>query len=106
MKLTDLLESVQLLSKRYYGRFGGSLGNPEKRDFKRRELEHELAHEDEWNRQQKYQKNPDQKYNIKIDGKLWMKNGKPVEFDNQAHANAVASKPWAKGKKIDLVPVQ
>ena len=56
MKLADLLESVQLLSERYYGRSGGSLGDSEKRAFKKNELEHELAHEDEWNRQQQLKK--------------------------------------------------
>ena len=49
---------------------------------------------------------PQQKYNLEIDGKIWKKDGVAVVFDSEAHAKAVANKPWAKNKKVVPVPVK
>lgn len=61
-------------------RYGGSMGGPEKRDFKRREMEKELGNE----------KTPKAKpYYLAINDKTWWKNGKPVSFKTaQAASNA------------------
>jgi len=60
----------------------GSLGDPEKRDFRRREMEHELRHE----------KTPTKDINITINGKVWMKDGAPVRFASIQHANSAAAR--------------
>lgn len=53
-------------------------------DFKRREIEHELRHEAPNN------------YQVNIDGRRWK------VFGDRAHAEAVARKLQAKGKKVDI----
>jgi hypothetical protein len=56
-----------------------------KSDFKRKELEFELRYDN-----QRFAK-LDEPYHIYIDGKVWKKDGKPVEFDNARAASMVAA---------------
>ena len=72
----------------------------EKRDFKRRELDFELRHETEGNRTF-----TPVKYGIEIDGRLWKKEGKAVEFRSKATAEKSASTIAARGKKTHVVPL-
>jgi hypothetical protein len=57
-------------------RSGGSMGGPEKRDFKRRELEKELG-----NKKQSGGSNKSAPHYILINGKMWASGGKPKEFN-------------------------
>lgn len=57
--------------------------------FKHDELAQELKGEDQY-----YQKMPSRqtsKWYIRIDGRLWRKNGQPVEFNGRNHATAAAA---------------
>ena len=60
----------------------------EKRAFKRRE------HEAEWKREQEIERNRRAReggiWHVYINGKVWKKGGKPVEFNGKRHANAAA----------------
>ena len=56
----------------------------ERKDFKRREMGHELRNE------------PANNYQVSIDGRRWK------VFADRAHAQAVARKLQAKGKKVDI----
>ena len=70
------------------------------RRFKRRELEHELAHEDEWNRRTNYGRNvhhhDNTPHDVHIDGKKWK------TFGSAAHAHNVANKLSISGKKASV----
>ena len=73
-----------------------------KREFKRREMEHELGHEDEQER-----KEQSSTYYIRINGKLLKnKEGQPYQFRGKAAANKAAvtmmSKPFNQDKKFTL----
>lgn len=90
-----------LLNEIWGSRFGPSLGDREKRDFKRREMEHELRHEDEtdpvigsrtqWARRPRPQQSGG-KFYIQIGGKIWKKDGQPVTFGSQQAAQNAADK--------------
>ncbi|CAB4129510.1 hypothetical protein UFOVP116_27 [uncultured Caudovirales phage] len=78
-----------------------------KRDFKRDEMEHELRHEDDALRQQKYKSSMQSSsapsiYYITINGKIWRKDGSPVQFNGISHANAVANKIKARDTSKDV----
>lgn len=78
----------------------------DKRDFKRREMEHELAHEDDWNRRQQAGSRYPSRYPqrrpaapaqqalgqfvISIAGRVWKKNGQPVTFSSEQRARSAA----------------
>ena len=73
-----------------------------KREFKRREMEHELGHEDEQQR-----KEQSSTYYIRINGKLLKnKEGQPYQFRGKEAANKAAvtmmSKPFNRDKKFTL----
>jgi hypothetical protein len=73
-----------------------------KREFKRREMEHELGHEDEQQR-----KEQSSTYYIRINGKLLKnKEGQPYQFRGKESANKAAvtmmSKPFNQDKKFTL----
>lgn len=89
-----------LLNEIWNTRFGPSLGDREKRDFKRREMEHELRHEDEtdpvigsrtqWARRPRPQQQQGGQFCIEIGGKIWKKDGQVVTFSDQQRANKAA----------------
>ena len=73
-----------------------------KREFKRREMEHELGHEDEQERREQ-----SQNWYIRINGKILKdKNKQPYTFRGKAAANKAAltmmNKDFNKGKKFTL----
>lgn len=90
-----------------YNRFGGSLGNPARREFKRQEMEHELRHEDEAMRRESGSRYPsrypasrpapaapqsNEVFVISIAGRIWKKDGQPVTFTGEARARGAAEK--------------
>lgn len=87
MKITEIIS----LSEAYYSsdrREQQSMDNS-RRQFKRAEMQHELGHETEHD----HSPPPAQSiFYITINGKLWKKNGVPVQFNGVSHANAVANK--------------
>ncbi len=74
----------------------------DKRDFKRREMEHELRHEDEtdpvigsrtqWARRPRPQQQARGTFCIEIGGKIWKKDGEVVKFFDQQRAEGAAEK--------------
>jgi hypothetical protein len=62
--------------------------------FKAAELGQELGHE----------KNEPEKFNIKIDGKIWKKDGQPVSFSTYPNARKASISPAFANKKIEIVP--
>lgn len=67
--------------------------NASDRDFKRREMEAELGHEDKWPSSRQRQQRPvTQQFNITINGKVWQKEGAPVVFFNAQRAEGAAEK--------------
>jgi len=64
----------------------------EKRDFKRRELEHELRHEDEWERSY---------WEVLVDGKSIGIEGKGLTRMQNA-GYKISQKPWNKGKEVTV----
>ena len=79
----------------------------DKRAFKRDELEHELAHEDEPRSYKPAYKPsaPAQRFGMEIDGKLWKKEGQPVTFTSKAAAEKSAATLQARGKQTKIVPI-
>jgi hypothetical protein len=75
----------------------GSMSHSE---FKRRELEHELAGEEE-----RYQQAMKGDYYLRIDGKIWRKSGTPVVFSGKQAAEKAGMTILRKnpGKKISVV---
>jgi hypothetical protein len=67
-----------------------------KASFKANELDQELGHEDT---------KSDMKFGIEIDGKLWKKDGKAVEFPSKVKAASVALSGTLKFKKTTVVPL-
>ena len=85
-----------------YDRFQQDQMDYGKREFKRREMEHELGHEDEQQR-----KEQSSTYYIRINGKLLKnKEGQPYQFRGKEAANKAAvtmmSKPFNRDKKFTL----
>lgn len=78
----EFLKSVNAKRDRGLKRAGDDIN--EISDFKRREIEHELRNE------------PANNYQVSIDGRRWK------VFADRAHAQAVARKLQAKGKKVDI----
>lgn len=76
----------------------------EKRAFKRREHEAEYKRELEIERQRKARESG--VWHVYIDGKVWKKGGKPVEFNGKRHANAAALSIQKKdpNKNVRLAP--
>jgi hypothetical protein len=111
MKIKDLDESWGRKSSYYnpmdYERDQQRQMDWEKRDFKRREMEHELGHEDDPNfernlRQQQIDRDRGPWY-IKINGKIFKVKGQPKVFDWKRGANSYAlailkNKPELQGK--------
>ena len=81
MKITELLGE----GYRNYDDNRTGFGDRAKRDFKRQEMEHELGHETN-------------NYAVAIDGKTWK------VFSTKSHAEAIANKLQAKGKKASVHP--
>jgi hypothetical protein len=79
MKISELLNE----GYRNYDDNRTGFGDREKRDFKRREMEHELGHETN-------------NYAVAIDGKTWK------VFATKSHAEAVARSLQNKGKKASV----
>ena len=79
MKISELLND----SYRNYDDNRTGFGDREKREFKRREMEHELGHETN-------------NYAVAIDGKTWK------VFGSKSHAEAVARSLQNKGKKASV----
>ena len=73
---------------------GRSSFDREHQRFKHDELSQELKHEDEWYHRAQAQQTG--KWYIRVDGRVWRKDGQPVEFKGRNHANAVAIKIQAK----------
>jgi hypothetical protein len=111
MKITDLDESWGRRSS-YYNPMDQERDEQrqmdwERRDFKRREMEHELGHEDDPNfehnfRQQQIDKDRGPWY-LKINGKIFKVKGQPKSFDWKRGANSYAlaiikNKPELQGK--------
>ena len=91
-----------LMSPGSYDRFQQDQMDYGKREFKRREMEHELGHEDEQQR-----KEQSSTYYIRINGKLLKnKEGQPYQFRGKEAANKAAvtmmSKPFNRDKKFTL----
>ena len=91
-----------LMSPGSYDRFQQDQMDYGKREFKRREMEHELGHEDEQQRKEQYST-----YYIRINGKLLKnKEGQPYQFRGKEAANKAAvtmmSKPFNRDKKFTL----
>lgn len=93
MRVIEVLEgyndwdmNIPSNANREMGRWGAS-----DRDFKRREMEHELAHEDEWNRREQGRLQQ-VRYGVSINGKTWKKDGQPVMFFVADKAQAAAQK--------------
>lgn len=84
----------------------------DRRDFKRREMEAELGHEDRWPSTRQRQQAPQQQFNITINGKVWQKQGVPVVFYNAQRAEGAAEKIRARmterGQQgeVKIVPAQ
>lgn len=111
MKITDLDESWGRRSS-YYNPMDRERDEQrqmdwERRDFKRREMEHELGHEDDPNfernfRQQQIDRDRGPWY-LKINGKIFKVKGQPKSFDWKRGANSYAlaiikNKPELQGK--------
>ena len=111
MKITDLDESWGRRSS-YYNPMDQERDEQrqmdwERRDFKRREMEHELGHEDDPNfernfRQQQIDRDRGPWY-LKINGKIFKVKGQPKSFDWKRGANSYAlaiikNKPELQGK--------
>ena len=79
MKISELLNE----GHRDYDDNRTGFGDREKREFKRREMEHELGHETN-------------NYAVAIDGKTWK------VFGSKSHAEAVARSLQNKGKKASV----
>jgi hypothetical protein len=79
MKISELLNE----GHRDYDDNRTGFGDREKREFKRREMEHELGHETN-------------NYAVAIDGKTWK------VFGSKSHAEAVAKSLQNKGKKATV----
>lgn len=77
-------------------------GDYDRRSFKRKELEAELGHEDRAERNRTF---TPVKYGIEIDGKLWMRDGKAVDFRSKATAEKSAATIAGRGKKAVVVPL-
>lgn len=73
-----------------------------KRDFKRAEMEHELGHEDRFERSRKSAALSPSTYYISINGSIWKKDGTPVQFNGASHANAVAAKIKARSPNKEI----
>lgn len=78
-------------------------------DFKCREIAWELHHEDDAMRKPKKSYAPysgtKQKYGVKINGKMWMKGGKPVEFMSLAAAQKATQSERLATKTTEIVPL-
>ena len=90
------------MSPQDYERYQQQQMDWEKRDFKRRELEHELAGEEE-----AYRREMSGTWYIRINGRLLKdRNGTPYSFRGKAAANKAAvtmmAKPFNKGKEFTL----
>lgn len=77
----------------------GGMGRSDRDSFKRREMEKELGHETKPKRQAPTQSGP---VYLMIDGKVWKKEGKPVEFKDKQHASNVGRKILAKNPGKDI----
>jgi len=64
--------------------------------FKRKEMQHELGHED------KAAKRDKEAHHVYINGKVWKKDGKPLSFSSKAAANKSGSTIAAKDPKKDV----
>ncbi len=73
--------------------------------FKHDELAQELKGEDEY--YQKMQAQQTSKWYIRIDGRVWRKNGQPVEFNSRNHATtaAVTIQKRSPGKIVTLTTI-
>jgi hypothetical protein len=111
MKISEITPTS--LTEAYYSNYDKwqqAAMDRSKRDFKRSEMEHELRHEDEAEWKKAYRpayKKPQAPeasgvYYITINGKIWKKDGAPVQFNGIGHANAVASKIKAKDSSKDI----
>ncbi len=112
MKITDLDETWGRRRSNYYNPMDQERSEQrqmdwEKRDFKRREMEHELGHEDDPDferklRQQQMDKDRGPWY-LRINGKILKSQGEPKVFDWKKGANNYAlaiikNKPELQGK--------
>jgi hypothetical protein len=65
-------------------------GGMSKREFKRRELQHELGHEDDPEFQRQMREKDRGPWYIRIDGKIYKQKGEPKVFDWKKGANNYA----------------
>lgn len=106
MKILDILEN-KYYNPMDYERDQQRQMDWEKREFKRREMEHELGHEDDPNfernlRQQQIDRDRGPWY-LRVDGKILRSKGEPKVFDWKKGANNYAlaiikNKPELQGK--------
>ena len=80
-------------------------GGMSHREFKRRELQHELGHEDDPEFQRQMREKDRGPWYIKIDGKIYKQKGQPKMFDWKKAANNYAlamlkNRPELKGKTV------
>jgi hypothetical protein len=80
-------------------------GSMSHREFKRRELQHELGHEDDPEFQRQMREKDRGPWYIKIDGKIYKQKGQPKMFDWKKAANNYAlamlkNRPELKGKTV------
>ena len=80
-------------------------GSMSHKEFKRRELQHELGHEDDPEFQRQMQEKDRGPWYIRIDGKIYRQKGKPKVFDWKKGANNYAlailkNKPELKSKTV------
>ena len=105
MKILDILEGSYHSQLSKYNQDQQDQMNWEKRDFKRREMEHELGDEEEYYRQQvaKDREKDRGPWYLKINGKILKSQGQPKVFDWKKGANNYAlailkNKPELQGK--------
>jgi len=80
-------------------------GSMSHREFKRRELDYELGHEDDPNFERKLREKDRGPWYIRIDGKIYKQKGEPKVFDSKKGANNYAlailkNKPELQGKVL------
>ena len=68
--------------------------------FKRKEMDHELGHEDKAAAQSA--KRDKETHHVYINGKVWKKDGKPVSFNSKDHANKSGLSIMKKDSKKDV----